>query len=59
MANVVYNTDCLPAMKDTPDKFYNLAVVDPPYGNGLDGSNPERFGPRFDKYKLLVENRGG
>lgn len=34
----VFNTDCLPAMKDTPDKFYDLAIVDPPYGIGRDGS---------------------
>lgn len=34
----VFNADCLPAMKDTPDKFYDLAIVDPPYGIGRDGS---------------------
>jgi len=26
------NADCLPAMKAMPDKAYDLAVVDPPYG---------------------------
>lgn len=35
--NIVYNTDCLPAMKEFPDKYFDLAVVDPPYFSG-----PER-----------------
>ena len=35
--NIVYNTDCLPAMKEYPDKYFDLAVVDPPYFSG-----PER-----------------
>jgi len=33
--NVAYNFDCLAAMKDMPDNAFDLAVVDPPYGNGL------------------------
>lgn len=32
--NIVYNTDCLSAMKDYPDKYFDLAVVDPPYFSG-------------------------
>ena len=28
----VLNMDCMEFMKDVPDKFFNLAVVDPPYG---------------------------
>lgn len=35
--NIVYNADCLPAMKEYPDKYFDLAVVDPPYFSG-----PER-----------------
>ncbi len=31
--NVAYNKDCLPAMRELPDKFFDLAVVDPPYGD--------------------------
>jgi len=26
-------------LKQTPDKFYDLAIVDPPYGVGMDGNN--------------------
>lgn len=36
--SVVYNTDCIEGMKQYPDKHFDLAVVDPPYGIGRDGS---------------------
>ena len=28
--------DCMEFMKDVPDKFYDLAIVDPPYGIGAE-----------------------
>jgi len=31
----VYNQDCVEGMKHYPDKFFNLAIVDPPYGIGM------------------------
>lgn len=37
--NVAYNMDCLEAMRVMPDKAFDLAVVDPPYGIGMDGGN--------------------
>lgn len=30
--NAAYNIDCMEYMRDLPDKAFNLAVVDPPYG---------------------------
>ena len=33
----VFNRDCMEAMKEFPDKFFELAIVDPPYGIGKDG----------------------
>lgn len=27
-----YNTDCMESMKQYPDKYFELAIVDPPYG---------------------------
>ena len=30
-----HNMDCMEFMKDIPDKFYDLAICDPPYGIGL------------------------
>ena len=35
-----YNMDCMEAMRQTPDKFYDLAVVDPPYGIGAAKEKP-------------------
>ena len=32
MTSEVFNIDNMIGMKNTPDKFYDLAVVDPPYG---------------------------
>lgn len=29
-----YNMDCMEAMKQFPDGFFDLAIVDPPYGDG-------------------------
>ena len=29
-----YNMDCMEGMKQFPDKYFDLAVVDPPYGGG-------------------------
>lgn len=29
-----YNMDCLKGMKEFPDKYFDLAIVDPPYGIG-------------------------
>ena len=28
----LFNQDCMEGMKDFPDKFFELAIVDPPYG---------------------------
>lgn len=37
--NRIYNQDCMNGMKEIPDKYFDLAVVDPPYFSG-----PERRG---------------
>lgn len=43
-------------MKDIPDKYYELAIVDPPYGSckneEWDKKKTGRFGGRFKKYKI-------
>jgi len=33
-----YNCDCMEFMKGIPDKYYELAIIDPPYGIGFDGN---------------------
>lgn len=35
--NQLYNMDCMTAMREIPDKFFELAICDPPYGIGIDG----------------------
>lgn len=34
MISEVYNIDCVEYMKTLPDKFFDLAIVDPPYFDG-------------------------
>jgi len=33
------NVDCMEYMATVPDKYFDLAIVDPPYGIGMDNSN--------------------
>jgi site-specific DNA-methyltransferase (adenine-specific) len=42
--NNIYNEDCLQAMKQIPDKYFDLAIVDPPYGISITDSG------RLSKY---------
>ncbi len=40
--STVYLMDCIEGMKQFPDKIFDLAVVDPPYGIGADKKNSKR-----------------
>ncbi|WP_404988195.1 DNA methyltransferase [Clostridium culturomicium] len=51
--NKLYNVDCLVAMKRIPDKYFELAIVDPPY---FDGPNKRRFYGR-DINKLNIKRK--
>ena len=58
MSSIVYNMDCLEAMRKMPDNAFDLAVVDPPYGAGF----TETGGCKgwFAKYhQNTPENQGG
>ncbi len=35
MTSEVFNMDCMDGMKQYPDKYFDLAIVDPPYGIGM------------------------
>lgn len=35
--NQIILADCMDIMRDIPDKYFELAIVDPPYGKGWDG----------------------
>ncbi len=55
------NGDCVEAMKKFSDKYFDLAIVDPPYGDGggtFLGGNGSRFGGRFDRYKDSTSTDG-
>ena len=34
----IINADCMDVMKDIPDKYFELAIVDPQYGINQDGN---------------------
>ena len=44
-----FNIDCMEYMKTLPDNAFELAVVDPPYGDGK-GGTMQRFGGRFGAF---------
>lgn len=54
-----FNTDCMEFMANVPDKFYDLAIVDPPYGIGEDGSKNHSRGitPGSIKKKALGKSK--
>jgi len=45
--------DCMEYMATLPDKTFDLAIVDPPYGIGEDGGNKNR-GRKADNYSRKV-----
>ena len=65
----LYNMDCMELLKNTEDNFYDLAIVDPPYGIGVtknkrlnNNSNKEWDNeiPKkeyFDELKRVSENQ--
>ena len=49
--NRLYCMDCMQGMKEFPDGFFDLAIVDPPYGIGIDGQKIlDRVKELADKY---------
>lgn len=39
-----YNMDCMEGLKNIPDKYFDLAIVDPPYGIGESGKTNKTRG---------------
>lgn len=44
------NIDCMEYMRDLPDKAFDLAIVDPPYGIGVNVSMGRRKGQKHSGY---------
>lgn len=49
-----YNMDCLEGMRQFPDNYFELAIVDPPYG---DGGGPGRTERDSDNDSTDTSNR--
>ncbi|MFT8352765.1 DNA-methyltransferase [Clostridium saccharoperbutylacetonicum] len=48
--NKLYNLDCMEGMKEIPDKYFDLAIVDPPYFNGP--NKRQYYGRRINKLNI-------
>ncbi len=61
--NKLYNIDCMEGMKQFPDKYFELAIVDPPYGinapNMNMGSNKSRKGDGYPGISTAERLRKG
>ena len=47
--NRIIHADCMDIMKDIPDKFFELAIVDPPYGIGEDSDKIKEYNKTSSK----------
>ena len=58
MESIVKNIDCMVGMTEYPNKYFDLAVVDPPYGIGEDGSRNKSRGKlaKAKNYKSFAGN---
>ena len=55
MKSEAFLMDCMEGMKNTPDKYYDLAVVDPPYGIGI-SRNPFRQKHKKQSWDNAIPN---
>lgn len=44
-----YNMDCMEGMREFPDKYFQWAIVDPPYGIGYDAAVEKTGGQQYGK----------
>ena len=51
-----YNIDCIEFMKTKPDNYYDLAIVDPPYGIDADNKNNGKNSDRHEKTSMAKIN---
>ena len=54
MAVEILNCDCMEYMSGLPDKAFELAIVDPPYGINVNHNMGRRAGSRASEYKPAV-----
>lgn len=56
MSSEIYNIDCMELMARYPDKHFDLAVVDPPYGININVSIGRRKGDKKSNYHKFAGN---
>lgn len=44
-----YNMDCMVGMREFPDQYFDLAIVDPPYGIGYDVKAQKKAGKQYGR----------
>jgi site-specific DNA-methyltransferase (adenine-specific) len=52
----ITNEDCMELLKRTPDKYYSLAICDPPYGINVNISMGRRKGDKKSNYHKFSGN---
>jgi site-specific DNA-methyltransferase (adenine-specific) len=52
----VYNEDCMIGMQRYPDNYFDLAIVDPPYGININVSMGRRKGDKKSNYHKFAGN---
>lgn len=55
--SIVENIDCMIGMARYPDKYFELAIVDPPYGIKADEKNNGKNSDRHEKTSLAKLNK--
>lgn len=56
---IALNCDCVEYMHTVPDKYFDLACVDPPYGDASQSVNAERADPAERKFRNAKGRFGG
>ena len=56
--NKLYKMDCMEGMKQIPDKYFDLAIVDPPYGIGFGEFNRTNKDSKGNRYKANKYKNG-
>lgn len=51
-----FNMDCMEGMRQFPDKFFDLAIIDPPYGIGEDGGSNHSRNKAFGSKSFGTKN---
>lgn len=61
--SIAYQMDCMDGLAQTPDKFFDLCIIDPPYGIGEDGarnatrSRGVKFGKKMAKNGSVIPSK--